>query len=525
MNSFKLFFVIILNFAVVYIAQEFKEADVVMLTGSVDAQYDSDIHTATDLEGNVYITGKFKNDAAVTSKHQNAEGDSLFITSVDIASNGDFDIFLAKYDIDGILLWAISFGGEGADIGKAVACNSTGDVIVTGTFQGTVNFDGILLTSTTSSNLFIASFNSEGKIKWATRGGGVTKLQVVEYGSGLAIDQFDNVYVSGAFFGSTEPPDYSIPGVGTIGDYEIKGAVQAYNSFVAKLTKNGKVEWVSCFGHYGLGAANAICTDIAGNAYITGVCSATFIVNGEVKKSNGLVDIYVAKFNTDGSFGWFKQLGSGESFNAADAMSYTDPFETGTGICSDALGNIYVTGQFADECKFGEFELESEGFSDIFIVKINGEGNVIWASSTGANYGDLATAIAFDGKGYIYITGINSDYGGLDIESTATFSSPGWKTVTERGIGFVERYNISDGKMDWGAGAGSWGSSLAANSKNEMHLVGTFANQVKFDDNTKLDIKKIIDSEYESGGLFSRGKKIETYIAGSAIYMVKIVDE
>jgi hypothetical protein len=234
--------------------------------------------------------------------------------------------------------------------------------------------------------------------------------------------------------------------------------------------------------------------------------------------SNGIADIYVAKINADGTHGWFKQFGSGEKFNPVDAGSYTDPFEYGSGICSDAEGNLYVIGQFTDECQFGSFELDSDD-GTIFLMKMNGAGDVIWATNTGGEYLNLARAIELNGNGFVYITGLNSDYGGVDVESDGY-----WKTITERGLGFVEKYNTKDGNMEWGTGAGSWGLSITSNPEQNIYLVGSFANEVKFDDETELDIKEKIDSEYIDGGLFGRDEMITTYKTGTAIYMVKILE-
>jgi hypothetical protein len=502
-------------------AQTFGWADVVFLAGRTENASDNEIYTATDADGNIFVTGKYKAQVVVSSKYTSERTGNEMTSTVSITSKGGNDIFLAKFDRDGVLEWVHSFGSTGEDLGKAIAINSQGDIIITGTFEGTVDFAGISLTSSRKNNIFIALFNKQGIVQWAQRAGGITKMNVVESGTALAIDAADNIYLTGTFFGADDSGNYSVPGKATFGAYEVKNAAQSTNSFAAKYTKAGTVEWVQVIPHYGKGGSYGICLDPAGNTYITGECSATFVFGSQVMNSNGISDIYVAKFGTKGECVWFKQFGSGEKFNPATAAQQTDPFECGTGICSDAQGNLYVTGQFSNTCKFGTFELESEGYANIFIMKMNGEGEVQWATRTGGEFIELSKSICLDTKGYLYIAGANSDYGGMDSEEIGD-----WVYSTPRGLGFVEKYSADKGEKEWGEGAGSFGLSLACDKQNQVYLVGSFANQVKFG-GTTLDIKgKLLEVEDHTSGWFTShvSSSVETYEGGFGLYMVKILE-
>jgi len=72
----------------------------------------------------------------------------------------------------------------------------------------------------------------------------------------------------------------------------------------------------------------------------------------------------------------------------------------GTGIVTDSAGNVYSTGFFAGTVDFnpgfGTFNLTSAGNSDVFISKLDSEGNFVWAKSSGAGGVDGARAIALD---------------------------------------------------------------------------------------------------------------------------------
>lgn len=512
-------FLCVLFFSSNLFSQVFEWADIVFLAGRTEEAADNEIYTATDLEGNIFVTGKFKQEVIISSKYVKEKTGEKYTSQASVVSKGGNDIFLAKYDVDGVLEWVHSFGGSGDDIGKAVAVNSEGDIALTGQFEGMVDFAGIQVSSSRKNNAFLAVFDKTGKVKWVQRAGGISKQPAVETGSGIAFDAANNIYLTGAFYGNDDSGNYSIPGKATFGDYQVTNATQSTNSFVAKYSKEGKIFWVQVVSHYGQGGSMGICVDGAGNSYITGVCSATFVFGGQALNSMGLTDVYVAKFSNDGTPIWLKQFGSGEKFNPVNVAKYTDPFETGTGICIDSKGFLFVSGQFCDEMQIGSTKLESNGFADIFLMKMTPDGGVVWAKQTGGEYLDFSKSVCLDNKGSVYICGSNSEYGGLDREAIGN-----WTYTTARGLGFIEKYSAEEGDKKWGANAGSFGLHMAVDLKAQLYLVGSFANQVKFDD-IKLDIKgklKNVETTYEGWLVKNAKTQMETYESGFGLYMVKI---
>ncbi|AWV99555.1 SBBP repeat-containing protein [Arcticibacterium luteifluviistationis] len=136
---------------------------------------------ATDTSGNVYITGAYKETAT-------------FYT-VDMTSVGDGDIFIAKYNSDGILQWAQSAGGTLSDSGLSVAVDLVGNVYVTGYYNGVATFGSSSLMSVGETDVFVVKYNSSGNALWLQCAGGTS----YDFGSSVAVDNSGNAYITGSY--------------------------------------------------------------------------------------------------------------------------------------------------------------------------------------------------------------------------------------------------------------------------------------------------------------------------------------
>ena len=118
---------------------------------------------STDPSGNVYATGGFTYSSSITF-------DSITLLNTNIA---DYDIFIAKYDTEGNVLWAKSVGGGDLDIGYSVSTDTVGNVFVTGAFESsTITFDTATLTNTGVLNLFVTKYDTYGNLLWAKSANG-----------------------------------------------------------------------------------------------------------------------------------------------------------------------------------------------------------------------------------------------------------------------------------------------------------------------------------------------------------------
>ncbi|OBW43351.1 Beta-propeller repeat protein [Chryseobacterium sp. MOF25P] len=327
---------------------------------------------ATDIEGNVYITGAYS--ASIT------------LGTTTLTSNGGNDIFIAKVKSTGEVLWAKSFGGTATgDDGRAVAIDPTGKLYLTGTYRGTVSFGTTTLTAagTSTTDIFVSRLNPvNGDVIWVQGFGGTTNAN--ETVNGIAIDNNDNVYITGIFGSPTV----------AFGSITLNNASTSNDIFVTKINSSGNIMWAKGYGSAANENANAISSDASGNTYITGIFNGPDVTFGTTTltgiSSNN--DVFITKIDTAGNVVWAKAIGGTGSDN-------------GYGITADASGNVYATGGFSDNLTVGSTTLTSLGGADIYVVKYDVTGNPVWAKSYGGTGAEGGYKIALDSNGYIYNSG------------------------------------------------------------------------------------------------------------------------
>src|SRR5207245_57617 len=150
---------------------------------------------ATDSSGNVVVAGSFYNT-------QSFGGPSL-------TSAGLEDIFVAKYSSSGTYLWSQRFGGPDQDRPQGLAIDGSGNVLVNGFFKNTANLGGGSLTSAGSADIFLAKYSSTGAPLWSQRFGG----SGYDAGHGVTVDGSGNVVMTGSFNGSVDLGGGPLPAV------------------------------------------------------------------------------------------------------------------------------------------------------------------------------------------------------------------------------------------------------------------------------------------------------------------------
>jgi hypothetical protein len=273
---------------------------------------------AVDSGGNVFLTGYM----SVSSSGVDFGGGALF-------SAGGPDVFLVKYSSGGAHVWSKRFGGAGTDMGMAVGTDSLGNVVVVGSFDGTIDFGGGPLTTAGGRDLFAARFSPAGQHLWSKRFGGTSNEDV----RGVAVDGAGDVFLTGQFLGSI---NFGGPTLTSAGFEDI---------FLAKLSGvSGGHVWSKRLGSSSApDAGYGVAVDGAGNVAITGFFAGLVDFGGGGIMAQ-VYDIFVAKYSSTGAYLSARRFG--------DPPGLYDS-QYGDGIAMSSAGTIYVSGHFMGTLDFG----------------------------------------------------------------------------------------------------------------------------------------------------------------------------
>ena len=350
--------------------------------GSAGDQYGH--HLTVDSAGNVVVAGIFFGTADFDPG----------IATANLTSVGHADIFVAKLDSSGNYLWAKQIGGTDVDESGGIVVDSGDNILVTGTFNGTVDFDSgpgtaNLTTSAIGGNTFVTKLDTDGAYVWAKQFAGASQNR----GFGIAVDDVDNVLITGIFYGTADfDPESGAANLSSNGSDDV---------FVAKLNSAGNYLWAKQFGGAGIDEGNGVAVDSANNILVAGAFFGTADFDPGAGTANltstGNSDTFVAKLDSAGNYVWAKQFrGSGE--------------EWGIGLAVDISDSVVITGFFTGT---GDFDpgaatanLTSAGSADAFLAKLNSSGNYVWSRRFGSVDSDDGYGVAVDGLGNVALTGI-----------------------------------------------------------------------------------------------------------------------
>jgi len=409
-----------------------------------------------DLDGNVYTTGYF------IGKADFDPGAGVF----ELTSGGNSDVFISKIDAAGNFVWAKRMGGADFDIAQAIDVDILGNVLITGSFRGTADFDPNAGTASLSSassgeyNIFIAKYNSAGDYQWAKQIMGL----ISNYAFGIAVDATGSSYISGDFQGTA---DFD-PGAGTA---NLTSNVRA--NYILKLNSLGNYGWAKQFSGSSTLQSFAIAVDNAANVYTTGFFGSTVDFDPNAGVANlvpkGARDIFVSKLDSAGNYLWAQNFGGVLN-------------DYGYGITTDAA-HVYITGYFSSSVDFdpgpGVSIPSNEGNSDVFVLKLTAAGGFVWVKSMGGALGDGANAIAVDNAGNVYTTGYYAVVSDFDPgAASATITSAGSLDI------FISKLDAS-GNYVWATGFGTasseQGYGVAVDAAGNLHTTGIFNGTIDFD--------------------------------------------
>lgn len=400
-------------------------------------EYDVTYSVATDESGNVFATGVFS---------LNADFDPSTETYYLNAFNHQA-AFVMKLDNLGNLAWVDKIGTGIADIhGKAIVTDIDGNVYTVGTFDGTSNFnpgsENNLLTSNGSNDIFLQKLDNDGNYIWAKNIGGTLE----EDAESITIASNGDLFILGRFKGTS---DFD-PNEGT---YEVTSSGIIQDSFVLKLDKDGVFQWVSPLGCSYYAEGNGVISDASGNVYVVGQFShdltyETLTEGVKTINSNGSYDTFIKKLDPSGNTLWLKHIESSEDVIGED-------------IVIDHDGNVLITGTFKETVDFDAdqtvYEMTPLKADDAFLLKLDGDGNFIWAKQLEGYSNIYGRELETGNDGSIYMSGM--------FWNTADFD-PGEATFYEFAEGgttsiYVLKLDV-DGNFIWVR------HMEASNSENEV---------------------------------------------------------
>jgi len=357
--------------------------------------------------------------------------------------------------------WTKSFGGTGRDEGSSIAVDNDGNVYTFGVFKDSVDFDPSIneniLVSEGGFDIFLQKLGSNGNLVWIHRFGS----EWFDGAGSMVIDEDANIYLTGSYSGFV---DFD-PGP----EVFIFNEANEASNFVLKLDADANLIWAKQI-QSGQADGTAIAIDIDRNVYVTGKFFGWVDFDtGEGFQqifTHGYQDAYVQKLDAFGNSEWTITFGGLNG--TAEAIS----------IVTDSNKNVYATGYYDVDSEFrSDIEnatLNVIGGRDIFVVKINEQGQHIWSYSIGDTDWEDSSAITIDSSNKLYIVGLLRE-----IIST--------EPILSQAVGFIQKLE-PNGNILWEKNIlSAIGRSVVTDEFNNIYIAGSYSSTVDFDPNTGVN--------------------------------------
>ena len=384
---------------------------------------------AADAAGNVYVTG------------WSESLDFPETAGTRLGAPSGVDVYIAKLNSAGKLVYITYLGGGGDDRSYGIAVDGSGAAIVVGwTYSG--NFP---IVNASQSRLgggrdsFVAKLNAAGNgLVFSTYLGG----SGADSANGAAVDQQGNIYVGGETTSVNFPVLNSLQG-------QLAGGEDA---FVAKFSGAGILLYSTYIGGRADDRATAIAVDALGNAYITGstYSSNLPVISAFQSSLGGGQDAFAAKVGPSGSSLVYCTYlgGSGGAVGAP---------EVGNGIAVDLAGSAYIAGTTSSSNFPTANPMQSSlsGSQDAFVLKMGPWGNtLVYSTYLGGSSIDIATAITIDGSGRAYVAGYTASTDFPVANATQALNGGSYDA-------FIVRLNGVGSVLEMGTYLGATGSDSA----------------------------------------------------------------
>ena len=318
------------------------------LTWGGNGNYQIGNDVAVDINDNIAVAGQFR-----------GTGDFDPGENVDErSSSGSDDAFVSKFNADGDLIWARTWGAAQSDFCNGIDTDALNNVIVTGAFRETVDFDpgdgeDNHIAPNGKYDIFVSQLSPDGIFSWArTWGAGQDDI-----GMRLVADSSDNVYITGYYRGTVDF-DPSL-------ESDIHTSKGADDIFLSKFNTDGDFQWADTWGsndYYG-DFSFGIAMDESENVYVTGRFRGTVDfdpgASEDLHYTNGGSDLYLSVISSDGDYLWAETWGGSGG-------------ERGNGVTVNG-DEIFLTGYFQYTVDFDPGsdldEYTANGYLDVFLMR------------------------------------------------------------------------------------------------------------------------------------------------------------
>ncbi len=353
-----------------------------------------------DAYKNIYVTGYFG--STTLTGPQNADFNPLGGGTV--ATQGNEDCFVAKYDQNGNYQWAFGLGNTGANTQERawdIATDPNGNSYVVGGFHGTINFNplGTAMNYTlpdTLVGLFISKYNTNGICQWVIMLDAQCTSVFTEGYATCDLDNSGNLYVAGNFRGA----NINFNPLGTSNTLTSSGLT---DMFIAKYdVSNGNLYWVQKIGSTAqdIVSPGALRCDNSGNPYFTGRLSGTGSVDFDPSAGTSNITnsaLFLVSYDASGNLRYATGMNSGVG-------------DGGHRVSFDNYNNVFIAGWMNGTATFGTIaRTANSSTADVFLAKFNNNlTTCAWAlnfGGTGSTANNICAGLSVDQENNPIITG------------------------------------------------------------------------------------------------------------------------
>jgi len=292
-------------------------------------------------------------------------GESLSEDGDVVGNHGGLDFWVVRLDSTGNILWKKTYGGSGADWPFAIRQTSDGGFVMAGF---TYSNDGDVTGNHGGSDMWVVKIDKSGNLEWQKALGG----------SGLE-EAWD--------VKQTKDGGYIVVGRSNSNDGDVQGNHGGTDYWVVKLRGDGQIEWQKSYGGSSLDVAYGVCQTSEGGYIVVGESGSS---DGDVHDHRGNLDYWVIKLDQEGKIEWSRSLGGTGSDRANDVLQTTDGGYVVVGHASSSNGDI--TG--------------SHGGFDLWAVKLDGAGGILWQRAVGGSNEDYGRAVDQTPDGGLVFVGL-----------------------------------------------------------------------------------------------------------------------